>query len=54
MDSTLIEFTDMKWHRGDISFIFSGRTTGEFKDLQIPPVLIAFCGVFPKNTTKCF
>ncbi|XP_047146554.1 ankyrin repeat domain-containing protein 13C isoform X2 [Hydra vulgaris] len=24
MDTTLIEFTDMKWHRGDISFLFSG------------------------------
>ncbi|XP_065069114.1 ankyrin repeat domain-containing protein 13C-B-like [Rhopilema esculentum] len=28
MDSTLIEFTDMKWHRGDISFIFNGATKG--------------------------
>eukprot|EP00794_Sanderia_malayensis_P008139 gene8139-9009_t len=28
MDSTLIEFNDMKWQRGDISFIFNGETEG--------------------------
>lgn len=28
MDSTLIEFNDMKWQRGDISFIFDGETPG--------------------------
>ena len=54
MDSTLIEFTDMKWHRGDISFIFSGRTTGEFKNLHFPHVLITFCLVLSKCAANCF
>ena len=25
MDTTLVDFNDMKWERGDISFIFNGR-----------------------------
>ncbi|XP_048584372.1 ankyrin repeat domain-containing protein 13C [Nematostella vectensis] len=29
MDSTLVDFTDMKWQRGDISFIFNGDANGE-------------------------
>lgn len=28
MDTTLIEFTDMKWQRGDISFLFNGAKEG--------------------------
>ena len=28
MNTTLIEFTDMKWQRGDISFLFNGLKTG--------------------------
>lgn len=27
LDTTLIEFTDMKWQRGDISFLFNGAKT---------------------------
>ena len=26
MDTTLVDFTDMKWERGDISFIFNGES----------------------------
>ena len=29
MNTTLIEFTDMKWQRGDISFLFNGLKTGK-------------------------
>ena len=29
MDSTLIEFTDMKWKRGDIAFLFNGEKKSE-------------------------
>ena len=25
MDTTLVDFNDMKWERGDISFIFNGE-----------------------------
>ena len=25
MDTTLVDFNDMKWDRGDISFIFNGE-----------------------------
>jgi len=28
MNTTLIEFTDMKWQRGDIAFLFDGTKTG--------------------------
>ena len=28
LDSTLIDFADMKWQRGDISIIFNGEATG--------------------------
>jgi len=28
LDTTLIEFTDMKWQRGDISFLFNGSKKG--------------------------
>ena len=29
MDSTLVDFTDMKWQRGDVTFIFNGDAKGE-------------------------
>lgn len=29
MDTTLVDFTDMKWERGDISFIFNGKESME-------------------------
>lgn len=25
LDTTLVDFTDMQWERGDISFIFNGK-----------------------------
>ena len=28
LDSTLIDFADMKWQRGDISIIFNGEAEG--------------------------
>ena len=28
MDSTLVDFTDMKWQRGDLTFIFNGDARG--------------------------
>ena len=28
LDSTLIDFADMKWQRGDISIIFNGDAEG--------------------------
>lgn len=28
MDSTLVDFTDMKWQRGDLTFVFNGEATG--------------------------
>ena len=28
MDSTLVDFTDMKWQRGDLTFIFNGDVKG--------------------------
>ena len=30
LDSTLIDFADMKWQRGDISIIFNGEAEGLF------------------------
>ncbi|KXJ18332.1 ankyrin repeat domain-containing protein 13C-B [Exaiptasia diaphana] len=29
MDSTLVDFTDMKWQRGDVTFIFNGDAKGK-------------------------
>ena len=29
MDSTLVDFTDMKWQRGDLTFIFNGDARGK-------------------------
>jgi len=29
MDSTLVDFTDMKWQRGDLTFIFNGDAKGK-------------------------
>ena len=28
MDSTLVDFSDMKWQRGDLTFIFNGDVKG--------------------------
>ena len=28
MDSTLVDFSDMKWQRGDLTFIFNGDAKG--------------------------
>ena len=28
MDSTLVDFTDMKWQRGDLTFTFNGDAKG--------------------------
>ena len=25
MDTTLVDFSDMKWERGDITFLFNGK-----------------------------
>jgi len=30
MDSTLVDFTDMKWQRGDVTFIFNGDAKGDW------------------------
>lgn len=34
MDTTLIEFTDMKWQRGDITFLFNGDKNCKLLKLQ--------------------
>lgn len=28
MDTTLVDFKDMKWERGDLSFLFDGENIG--------------------------
>ena len=33
MDSTLVDFSDMKWQRGDLTFIFNGDVKGMFTAL---------------------
>ena len=32
MDSTLVDFTDMKWQRGDLTFTFNGDAKGTCKN----------------------
>jgi hypothetical protein len=32
LDSTLIDFADMKWQRGDISIIFNGEAEGLYRN----------------------
>lgn len=34
MDSTLVDFSDMKWQRGDLTFIFNGDVKGMCTEIQ--------------------
>lgn len=41
MDSTLVDFTDMKWQRGDLTFIFNGDAKGKsFQSLNFDRILV--------------
>ena len=35
MDSTLVDFSDMKWQRGDLTFIFNGDAKGMCKEVLL-------------------